>query len=149
MSTPLLPRQQQKLIKEILQSPDSLFFVIIYETQSIDEIVKILTGVTMSSYEMKKEGVARFRLSNYLPTGERLIDGLKEVVPVCDWIILHTGCSICPEIVLEFFQYLDKQRFSKPRIVVVGEQIDVSSGDRRMRELFMLGRLVNLVAGEI
>jgi len=149
MSTPLLPRQQQKLIKEILQSQDSLFFVIIYETQSIDEIVKILTGVTMSSYEMKKKGVARFRLSNYLPTGERLIDSLKEVVPVCDWIILHTGCSRCPEIVLEFFQYLDKQRFSKPRIVVVGEQIDVSSEDRRMRELFNLGRLVNLVAGEI
>jgi len=145
MTTPLLPRQRQKLIAEIQQLSDNPIFVIIYDTQSVNDIVNILTGVTVDS-EAKKEGVAHFRLSNYLPKGEKLVDILKEVIPTHYWIFLHTGCSICPEIVLEFFQYLHGQRFSKPRIVIVGEQTDVRYGDEKMKKFFELGRLVNLVS---
>jgi hypothetical protein len=147
--SPLLQRQVQKLIAEVQQSSDNPVFVVIYDTQSVDDVVKILTGVTTSSYEMNKEGVARFRLSNYLPTGERLVESLKEVIATNDWVFLHTGCSICPGIVLEFFQYLSEQRFAKPRVIVIGEQTDVRYGNERMKKLFTLGRLVNLVPGEI
>jgi len=135
------------VIAEVQQSSDNPIFIIIYDTQSVDDVVKILTDVTVPSYEMKKGEVTHFRLSNYLPTGEKLVDSLKEVIPTYDWVFLHTGCSICPEIVLEFFQYLCEQSFSKPRIVVIGEQTDVYYGDEKMKQLFSLGRLVNLVSG--
>lgn len=146
-SFPLLPRQRQQLIVNVQQSTNNPIFVIIYDTQSVTEIVETLTGVTISSSEMEKGGVARFRLSNYLPTGEKLVEDLKEAIPTFDWIILHTGCSICPEIILEFFQYLCSQTFSKPRIVVIGEQTDVTFGNENMQELFRLGHVVNLLAG--
>jgi len=144
-NTPLLPRQKQKIISEVKDSSDNPIFMIIYDTQSTADIAEFLTGVRVESYEIKKDGVAHFRLSNYLPTGEILIEALKEIVPVYDWVFLHTGCSICPEIVLEFFDYLCQQRFSKPRIVVIGEKADVLYGeDERMKKLFGLGRLADL-----
>jgi hypothetical protein len=148
--TPLLARQREQVIAEVQQSSDNLIFIIIYDTQSVSDVVKILTGQDVPPDELKGR-IARFRLSNYLPTatGETLVDRLKEVILTSDWVILHTGCSICPEIVLEFFQYLSEKRFAKPRLIVVGEETDVRYGDERMKKLFSLGHLVNLVAKEI
>jgi hypothetical protein len=56
-------------------------FVIVYETQSIDGVIKALTGKSVES-EQVQDGIARFRLSNYLPTGELLIERIKEALAV-------------------------------------------------------------------
>ncbi len=147
-ATPLLPRQRDVLAAEVIQASDNPAFVVVYDTQSIDDVVKTLTGRVVGVEEVTG-AVARFRLSNYLPTGELLVERFKEAAIHCEWIILHTGTSVCPEPVLELFQHLCGQEFSTPRVVVVGEHLDVRSGDRRMIQLFSLGRLVNLTSREV
>lgn len=142
---PLLPRQRDLLQKKVTESSDNPVFVVVYDTQSIDDLVECLTGKAVASEEIK-DGVAHFRLSHYLPSGELLVERIKVAVANCEWVVLFTGCSICPEAVLELFQYICSRQFSSPRIVVVGERTDVRHGSEKMMELFSLGKLVNLMA---
>ena len=106
-------------------------FVIVYDTQGVPSVADAL-GVPIGEDEGMQNGVAWFRLSNYLPDGDFLIDRLQEAVKESDWVFLHTGCSICPEPVFELFEFMQRQAFETPRVVVVGEQLDVRSGDKYM-----------------
>lgn len=142
---PLLPRQRDLLRREVTDSADNPIFVVVYDTQSIDDLVECLTGKTVASEEVK-DGVASFRFSNYLPSGELLVERFRKAVANCEWVVLFTGCSFCPEAVLEMFQYVCSRHFSSPRIVVVGEKTDVRHGNDKMMGLFSLGKLVNLTA---
>jgi len=98
-----LSKRQRALLRSRAQAINSMF-VIVYETQGILGVAEAL-GVSVGDSESVQERVARYRLSNYLPDGDRLIDRLQDAVRECEWVFLHTGCSICPAPVLELFEF--------------------------------------------
>jgi hypothetical protein len=139
----LLKRQQIRLGELVEAGLRNPTFVIIHDTQSVPDVAEVL-GVTVGQTESIVDGVAWFRLSNDLPDGERLVNRIKEAIPRCSWVFVHTGCSICPEAILELFEFIRQQEFDTPRIMVVGEHTDVVYGDERMRNLFSGEDVVNL-----
>jgi hypothetical protein len=142
--TPYLPRQLAVLDAE-LPSALNPVCVLVYDTQGVGPLIEHVCGRPGTAEDVS-DGVAWFRLSNYLPTGETLVARIKDAAATANWIFVHAGCSILPEPVLHLMRFIADQEADTPRIIVVGEQSDVLAGNNAMRELFgTVGTLISLL----
>jgi hypothetical protein len=139
----LLPRQRAALETIVEGIEPNPLFVVVYDTQGVRDVAEGL-GVDPGACETVTGGVGWFRITNHLPTGERMIDLIKEAVEEAEWIFIHAGGSICPEPVFEFMLFLRGEKFSTPRFVFVAEATDVRGGDRFMRLLFTADDILRL-----
>lgn len=134
MTSPFLARQLAHL-DAALPGAGNPVYVLVYDTQGAGPLIEHLCG-TSAEIEQADNGIAWFRLSHYLPTGELLVERIQEVADSVDWVFLHTGCSVMPPAVLELLRFVAVQEATRPRFVVVGEQTDVIHGDAAMKQLF-------------
>lgn len=139
----LLERQRVLLASLANDFQFNPLYVVVYDTQSVPDVASGL-GVVADACESFAQGIGWFRISNHLPTGENLIELIREASANSDWIFIQAGGSSCPEPVFEFMLFLGTQRFSVPRIVFVAEATDVRGGDRLMRLLFTSENVLRL-----
>jgi hypothetical protein len=142
--TPFTSRQLAVLDAE-LPSAFNPVCVLVYDTQGVGPLIEHLCGHP-GEWENVVDGVVWFRLSNYLSTGEVLVERIVEAAKTANWIFVHGGTSILPEPVSHLMKFIAEQKTDSPRIVVVGERTDVNGGNEAMRQLFgRVGSLINLV----
>lgn len=143
--TPYVPRQLAVLDAELPSAPSPVC-VVVYDTQGVGPLIEHLCGRSLGCEEDVADGVAWFRLSNYLPTGERLVERIIEAAKTVDWIFVHMGASMLPEPVLHLMKFIAVQKADSPRVIVVGEETDVKYGNDTMKQLFEdVGSLISLV----
>ncbi|MEU7060459.1 hypothetical protein [Streptomyces sp. NPDC046197] len=144
-TTPYLPRQLE-VLNEALLAASNPMCILVYDTQGVGPLIEHMCG-RPGAYEELVDGIAWFRISNYLPTGERLVERVVEASQTADWVFLHVGTGILPEPVLHLLKFIADSDADAPKIVVVGECADVTSGNRALQQLFLeIGTLIPLVA---
>lgn len=97
-TTPYLPRQLE-VLDRALTSVSNPVCVLVYDTQGVKPLIEHLCG-RPGAYEDVSEGIAWFRISNYLPTGEKLVERVIQAAQSADWVFIHVGTGILPEPVL-------------------------------------------------
>ena len=144
-AAPYLPRQLDAL-NQALPTSSNPVCILVHDTQGVAPLIEHLCG-RQGVYEEVVGGIAWFRISNYLPAGERLVERVVEVSETADWVFLHVGTGILPEPVLHLLKFIADSNADTPKVVVVGERGDVMSGNDALQQLFReIGTLVPLVA---
>lgn len=144
-ATPYLPRQLDALDQALLTASNPVC-ILVYDTQGVGPLIEHLCG-RPGAYEGVVDGIAWFRISNYLPTGEKVVERVVEASQAADWVFLHVGTGILPEPVLHLLKFIADSNADTPKVVVVGEHGDVMSGNDALQHLFReIGTLVALVA---
>jgi len=143
VDTPYLPRQFATLDAEISSAANPVC-ILVYDGQRVGPLIEHLCGRS-GEYERLADGVAWFRVSNYLPTGNNLVKRITDAAQAADWVFVHLGCHILPESILHLMKFIACQNAEKPRLLIVGEQTDVIHGNDAMLELFeRVGSFINL-----
>jgi len=141
----LAQRQVAKLLLEVEAKGVNPAYVVVEDGQSIGDLTHTVTGVDVGPGQ-SVDGVYRFRLSDYLSAGSRLVSRIQGAVEDAVWIIIHAGGTQCPPALLELLTYISSQDFRSPRFLIAVERLDLECASSELQELFMLRPLIDLTA---
>lgn len=139
----LTQRQVAKLLHEVEAEGINPAYVVFEDGQSVGDLTRTVTGIEVDS-EQSVGGVYRFRLSDYVSSGSRLVSRLKTAVEDAAWIIIHVGGTQCPPALLELMTYISAQDFQTPRFLVAVERLDLECASNELQELFKLEPIIDL-----